>query len=73
MVTCFGRRDRALGHELLHEAVVDRDLSQPAVAQHVPARVTDVGDRQHLAVECVVDDRDRGDRRTHAGLVGVLQ
>ncbi len=42
--------DRALGDEFLHEAVVDRELAQPAVAEHVAAGVADVGDGEGLAV-----------------------
>ena len=65
-------RDRTLGDELLHEAVVDRHLAEAVVAQHVAARVADVRDREHLAVVRVVDDGDGGDGGAHAGLVEVL-
>ncbi len=48
----LGAGDRTLGDEFLHEAVVDRDLAQAAVAEHVAARVADVGDPEHLARRC---------------------
>ena len=67
----FVTRDRSFGYEFLHEAVIDRDLAQLAVAEHVTARITDVGNRQNLAVMRVGDNRDGGVRCAHAGLVGV--
>ena len=63
--------DRAFGDELLHEGVIDRDLAEPAVAQHVAAGVADVDDAERFAVVRVGDDGDRGDGRAHPGLVGV--
>jgi hypothetical protein len=65
--------DRTLGHELLHEAVVDRELPQTAVPHDVDARVADVRDADRLAAERVVDDGDRGDGGAHAGTVGVVE
>ncbi len=68
----FGAGDRPLGDQFLHEAVVDGDLTQLAVPQHVDARVADVGDAECFAVDRVGDDRDRRDGGAHPRLGDVV-
>ena len=59
--------DPALVDERLDEGVVLGDLGEDAVAQQVGARVADVRQRQPVA-----GAQQRGDRRPHAGELGLL-
>ncbi len=68
---CFVAADVALGDELLHVAVVDRDLAETLVTQEIGARVADVGESEDLFAEGVSHDRERGDGGAHAVRVGV--
>ena len=61
----------AVAHALLGQAVVGRDLDEPAVRVDVGPRVTHVGQGQDVMAVVAADERHRRQRRAHAAQVGV--